>query len=342
MSVPGATLFWIIGRGGLLGSRLPSAIATHVSGGECWEAAVAKFAWDAPDLLAKQLRQAAEEFAAAVGRRGCRWAVLWAAGAGVIGTSADALAAETATLETLLGLVDTCLLDAGLRSGLFFLASSAGGAYGNCSEPLITEMSECRPVSAYGQNKRRQEQLVEAWADGRPEITCRIGRISNLYGPGQNLAKPQGLISHLSRCLIWRQPIHVYVPLDTIRDYIFVEDCARQIAACAAEWLGAGEAHRHPACTRVKIFAAEEPTTVAQIVGEFRRLALRRQPRVICAPSALGLQQPRRLQFRSVVAPHVGSMRSTALPVGICRVYHHQMALYRDGRLAAPVLTVRS
>lgn len=337
MNIPGPTLFWIIGRGGLLGSRLPAAITGHVPGGECWTSPVARFSWGQPELLAEQLRASAVEFAAEVRRRGCGWGVFWAAGAGVIGTGDELLAAETSTLERLLALLDTYLLDAALAPGLVFLASSAGGVYGNCSDPLITEMSECRPMSAYGHNKLRQEAILHAWADGRPDVTCRIGRISNLYGPGQNLAKPQGLISHISRCLIWQQPIHVYVPLDTIRDYIYVDDCARQIVSAAVGWLGRVEAQPHPSRNRVKLFAAEEPTTVAQIVGEFTRLSLRRHPRVICAPSALGLQQPRRLQFKSVVAPHVGLRQQTALPVGISRVHYHQLALYVDGRLASPV-----
>jgi len=340
MSIPGPTLFWIVGRGGLLGSRLPSAIAAHVPGGECWNAPVAKFSWGAPDLLADQLRESAVEFAAAVRQRGCGWGVIWTAGAGVIGTSEAVLAAETATWEMLLSLLDTWLLDAGLRSGLVFLASSAGGVYGNCPDPLITEMSEGRPMSAYGHNKRRQEEILNTWADGRPEVTCRIGRISNLYGPGQNLAKPQGLISHISRCLIWQQPIHVYVPLDTIRDYIYIDDCARQIACAFVEWLRGGSAQPPSSRDRVKLFAAEEPTTVAQIVGEFTRLSFRRHPRVICAPSVLGLQQPRRLQFQSVVAPCLAAMRRTALQVGISQVHHHQLALYCDGRLAPPATKV--
>lgn len=340
MNIPGPTLFWIIGRGGLLGSRLPAAITGNVPGGECWTAPVARFSWGSPELLADQLRQSAVEFAAEVRRRGCGWGVLWAAGAGVIGTSEDLLAAETSTFERLLSLLDTWLLDAGMASGLVFLASSAGGVYGNCSAPLITEKSEGRPMSAYGHNKLRQEAILNAWADGRPDVTCRIGRISNLYGPGQNLAKPQGLISHISRCLIWQQPIHVYVPLDTIRDYIYVDDCARQIASASVDWLAGGAAQPHSSCNRVKLFAAEEPTTVAQIVGEFTRLSLRRHPRVICAPSPLGLQQPRRLQFKSVVAPCLATMRRTALQVGISEVHRHQLALYLDGRLASPATKV--
>ena len=337
MSDSRSTLFWVVGRGGLLGSRLPSAIAAHVPGGACWDPPFPRFSWGTPSVLARQLDASAAEFAANVRRRACRWGVLWTAGAGVIGTSEDVLAAETATWETLLGSLDAHLLEAPRLPGLVFLTSSAGGIYGNCSDPLITERSEGRPMSPYGHNKRRQEEILDRWADERPEITCRIGRISNIYGPGQNLAKPQGLISHVSRCLIWQQPIHIYVPLDTIRDYLYADDCANQIACCAAEWLRVDATQDRLQRNRVKLFVAEKPTAVAQIIGEFKRLSLRRHPRVICAPSTLGLQQPRRLQFQSGFFPSVSHLAATTLQVGISRVHQHQLAMHRDGRLAAPM-----
>ena len=338
MSGSDSTLFWIIGRGGLLGARLPAALETHVPNAACWDPPVLRFSWGSPLKLAGQLDDSAAAFAADIRRRGCRWGVLWSAGAGVIGTGEDALAAETATLEALLASLGSHLSEAPRPPGLVFLASSAGGIYGNCTDPLITELSDGRPISAYGRNKQRQEDVLNRWADRHPEVTCRIGRISNIYGPGQNLAKPQGLISHVSRCLIWQRPIHIYVPLDTIRDYIYVDDCARQVACCAAEWLGTDTARGRSSRERIKLFVAEKPTTVAQIVGEFKRLSLRRQPRVICAPSSLGLQQPRCLQFRSGVFPSVSHLAATALQVGISHVHEHHMAMYREGRLAAPVM----
>jgi len=47
-----------------------------------------------------------------------------------------------------------------------------------------------------------------------------VGRMSNLYGPGQNLKKVQGLISQMCLRVLTRQPLVLYVPLDTIRDYL--------------------------------------------------------------------------------------------------------------------------
>ncbi len=65
-----------------------------------------------------------------------------------------------------------------------------------------------------------------------------VGRLSNLYGPGQDLAKPQGLISQLCRAQLTRRPLSIYVSLDTRRDYLFVDDAAAMVVA------GARRGHR--------------------------------------------------------------------------------------------------
>lgn len=329
------SLFWIVGGGGLLGSRLRSSIDRDVPGGQCWDPPFSRFSWNSPSQLRVELAESALQFSKAIHERsgGCAWAVVWTAGAGVIGTTEQIFAAETATLQLLLDMVDTHVINTQSGPGLVFLSSSAGGIYGNCPDQSINEQSECRPISPYGANKQRQEELLNAWADDHPQVICRIGRISNLYGTGQNLSKPQGLISHISKCLIWQQPIHIYVPLDTIRDYVHVDDCSRQIVSCLNVWMGANST---PRGTRVKIFAAEEPTSVAQIVGAFSRLSSRRRPRVICSPSELGLQQPRRLLFRSIVEPFVAALPKTTLQVGLNQLHHHQMMLYNQGLLAPP------
>jgi UDP-glucose 4-epimerase len=331
------TLFWILGRGGLLGSALPKAIAALVPGGRCWTGPIRQLSWGDHAALRQQLGETACTFSRDVREARAHWAVLWVAGAGVIGTSEQELAAETSALQMLLMLLDEHLLTPSSdTTGLVFLASSAGGIYGNCADAFITEASTPQPISPYGRNKQRQEALFNTWADKRPRVRCRIGRLSNLYGPGQNLAKRQGLISHVSRSLIWGYPIHIYVPLDTIRDYLFVDDCAAQIAACITEWGRPGTPTEIAPFPRVKIFATEQPTTVAQIVRAFLDLPARRHPKIICAPSALGLQQPRRLQFRSIEPPLHADRRRTPLHVGVHKLHEYQLALYRQGCLASP------
>jgi UDP-glucose 4-epimerase len=333
MTAADPMLLWILGRGGLLGSRLAAAVGQRIPGGRVWDCCVPRFAWQSADL-AGQLDAAGASFAGEVRRSGCAWGVVWAAGAGVIGTDERLLAAETDAWRTVLDVLDRHRLGGRQTApGLVFLASSAGGVYGRCPDDFITEHSAPNPVSAYGVNKLRQEEIFRQWAALHPGVVCRIGRISNLYGPGQNLDKRQGVISQMSRCMIWQRPIHVYVPLDTIRDYLHADDCARQIACSIAAWRNGDAASPEG---DVKVFASGRPTTIAQIVGAFVTVAMRRHPRVICAPSVIGLQQPRRLLFRSVVAPDVHGLPHMPLQTGIHQVHQHQLLLYQQGRLLPP------
>jgi UDP-glucose 4-epimerase len=254
-----------------------------------------------------------------------------------VATSPAELDEESSTWELFLSRLGS-ELDAspGLRSlpGRVFLASSAGGVYaGNPDRPL-TESSAPLPVSPYGRAKLRQERALEEWAARRPWISTLTARISNLYGPGQNMSKPQGLISHMSRCLIHRQPVHIYVPMDTIRDYLFVEDAARAIV----RWMErlSEDARRSGSALRVlKICASEGETTIAGLVGAFRQMA-KRNLRVVSGLHPVRGQQPARLQFRSTVWVDEPVPARTGLLAGIDRLYRHQLALYQAGALPAP------
>jgi hypothetical protein len=73
-----------------------------------------------------------------------------------------ALAVETSTLSHVLMRLQRHLEPS--QQGRIFLASSAGGVYGGTVEQPIDETSPCKPISAYGRNKLRQEELVSAWA----------------------------------------------------------------------------------------------------------------------------------------------------------------------------------
>jgi UDP-glucose 4-epimerase len=289
-----------------------------------------------PAILAEQLETAAKVFAEAQTKFDA-WAVVWAAGAGVIGTDEATLQAETRAFALLLQLLDKHLAQGNASlPGFVFLSSSAGGVYGNCADQPISESSPCGPISAYGRNKLAQEDVLQAWARSHPLATCLIGRISNLYGPGQDLTKPQGLISQISRCIVWQRPIHIYVPLDTIRDYLYSDDCAEQVLSCLAAWTADRLPEPALGGAQIKVFSAERTTTVAQIVGAFRRINFSRYPRVICAPTALASQQPKRLEFRSTAGPDLGRMYRTPLLIGISNVHQYHLARFRQGRLPAP------
>ncbi len=319
---PGLT--WVVGRGGLLGRHVESAFAAHGREVEIRRPA-ADVAWhDTASAVAALDREAMLLFdeAAASGRP---WRLVWCAGAGVVATSEAALAEETATLTGFLGRVGERLGgNAELaRAGTLFFTSSAGGVYaGSPAQPPFDESSPVCAVAPYGLAKLAQEQLFADLAEVCG-VDLLVGRLSNLYGPGQNLSKPQGLIAHVGRAALRREPISIYVPLDTIRDYLFAADAGRMVAA-AVERREESRRNGGPRETITKIFASEVETTVASVLGTWRRV-LRRPLRVALASSPVGRLQPRTLSFRSHVWTDLRG-RPTLLDLGVDAVRRDQLA----------------
>lgn len=318
------TLAWVVGRGGLLGSHVEAA----VRGREGWALfRPAPFPWGSPDRLRMGMDKTASEYGIQVRDHG-KGAVFWCAGSGVVGASAASLALETESFEYFLKRLD------GVGVGRFFLASSAGGIWAGSADRPITEDSRPRPISLYGVAQLDKEATLARWAERRPTISTLVGRLSNLYGPGQARAKPQGLVSHLTRSLLHGEPAHVFVPLDTIRDYLFVEDAARAIVR-AVERLGPEAAM--DARNVLKIFASEQATTIGELLGAFRRTA-KRPLKVVTGLHAVATQQPACLQFRSTVWRDDPLAAPTGLVEGIDRVFRHELALYQAGALPPPTL----
>jgi UDP-glucose 4-epimerase len=242
-----------------------------------------------------------------------------------VSSPADVLEPEWLAWKRLLDLLGHHLAAADDRApGYVFLASSAGGVYGGNRADLLTEETVPRPGSAYGAHKLRLEDTLKNWADRFSNVSCLIGRISTLYGPGQDMRKPQGIVAHLSRCVIHRQQVSIYVPLDTRRDYLFVDDCAHQIAACLSRLMTG-----HPQIL-TKIFASERSTSIAQIIGIFFRIAKHRSL-IISRQSSTG--QSTSLTFRSDVWRDLLDVRKTDLAVGIHLLHTHQLALFQRGQL---------
>jgi len=314
---------WIVGRG-LLGTAVQRALVE-----QAWREPT-PIAWDQPEFKASVTASVAA-FGAAVEH--CDWQIIWCAGAGVVGTSKAELAAETASLQFFL---DQLLLHPGFRAnrGQFFLSSSAGGVHAGAIAMPITEDSQPAPLSDYGRAKLEQEGLLFHWQESLPMVSTVVGRFANLFGPGQRLNKPQGLISQLSLSMIYGVPAHIFVSLDTIRDYLYSDDAGRMVVAT----LESQHTVRGIPRQLVKIFGSEAEISIAGLLGVFRRLG-KRPLRVISCIYPQSALQPRRLQFRSRVLAeqtHASVIRRTDLLDGISRVYQHQLTLYQNGQLPPP------
>ena len=324
------TVAWVVGSGGLLGSALGRVLAGHDT---TLFAPAERFRWQSVPERERQIGEAVRAFASRIGA-GERWELYWAAGVGSMGSLEANLAEETRALAHLLELL---LREANLRAApaAVAFASSAGSIYAGATEPIISERSSPSPNTPYARAKLEQEEIVTAFARAHGKSTALIARLSTLYGPGQSHGKPQGLIAHIARALVRNQPVRIYVPLDTVRDYLAADDAAAAMfkalealaALAAVRTQGAGSA------VLTKIFASERPTTIAEIVAVFRRIA-RRAPRIITSASRLSALYPRRMRFASVAARELSRPPRVSLLVGVSEVLAAERALFARG--AAP------
>ncbi len=312
------TIAWVLGRTGLLGSALARALRDDGTELFCPPQA---FAWNNDAELPQQVRAAVQAFALRASAAE-RWEIHWAAGVGTMSSQASVLAPETQALALLLELLQA---DAGLmaRSGSLSFASSAGAIYAGASDEVITEDTAPAPTTAYAEIKLKQEDLVRGFVTANPGTTALIARISTLYGPGQATGKKQGLLGHMARCILRNQPIQIYVPYDTIRDYIDADDAALAI-------IGLLRSTRPCPDAATRIIASECPTTIAEIVAIFGRVA-RRAPRVVRSANRLSNLYSRRVQFRSVVSSDYKRVPCKRLPLGIAQIMRAERLVFLRG-----------
>ena len=304
---------WVVGSRGLLGSAVCRELLVR---GRTPQRELIR--WDDAAEARLDLRAGIVRMLAAAGDGD--WNVAWCAGAAVIGSTTASLAHDLAVVDGFFSDLTELATAAGpstLRRGAVFFASSAGGVYAGSSTPPYNERTVPVTLSPYGAAKLDQEGVVDAFS-GRTGVPVLIGRISNLYGPGQNLAKPQGLVSHVCRAYWSGQPVSVYVPMDTLRDYLFVDDAAAMIVAGLDGIRDRTATPAGPSRVVVKVMASQQATSIAALVGEFRRV-LKRSTRVVFRASARTSAQARDLRLRSVEWPELDRFVRTPMPVGIRR-----------------------
>lgn len=312
------TVAWVIGSGGLLGSALCRALRRN--GIELFFPAE-RFCWGNEGAIKLQIAKAVQAFADQVSAAH-QWEIHWAAGVGTMSSSESALRPETQALSTLLNLVAS-QPQLMATNGVVVLASSAGAIYAGATDDVITENTPLAPTTAYAREKLRQEGMVRSFALGNKKVATLVARISTLYGLGHAIGKQQGLIAHIARCVLRNQPIQIFVPFDTIRDYIAADDAAAAMIATLRAMDG------RPGVV-TKIIASEQPTTIAEIVSAFKKIA-RRPPKIVTSATRLSSIYSRRVQFRSIAAPECAVTPKTNLLVGIAQVMSAERIAYARG-----------
>lgn len=289
----------VVGAGGLLGSAVVRELVRR-------NRPVSVAAVDWQDDPVGDLAVELERFGGAG-----PWRIAWCAGATVTASTAERFAREENVFagfaDSLTRLCRSGRIDA--DQGVVFLASSAGALYAGSGMAPYTEYSTPGPRASYGFSKLVLEARLSRLAE-EAGIVAVVGRISNLYGPGQDLDKPQGLVSHLCRAHFTGAPIGIYVPLDTLRDYLFVDDAAALVGDLLDRASTAGE---H---LTVKIVASQCSVSVAALMMQAQRV-FRRPLRVLHGVSSQAAQQGRDLRVRSIVWPELDRRTLVTLPAGI-------------------------
>lgn len=288
-------LTWTIGAGGLLGRAVAARSAVA---GRTFTADVIR--WSDPGSSMEDLTDAIPRFREAAGQED--WALVWAAGAATVSSPPEQATRELTVFSAFL---EALAARPPRGAGRFLLASSAGGVYAGAVNPPFGIHTPPSPVGTYGRLKLDQEEAAARLLS----TTCPVvlARIANLYGPGQNLSKLQGLISRLAWCAARQEPANIFVPLDTIRDYIDNDDAAR---ACLAALSSATD----PAT--VQVIASGRPVTIGTLIRLVGQVTRRR------VPVALGSHESARDQVRDLrLQPSIAIDDPTPLPAGVKRVY---------------------
>jgi UDP-glucose 4-epimerase len=304
MSAERRGVAWVVGGGGLLGGAVLAEAAhsgrpTHRS----------RVPWADPEAALAALSADAERLLATYDDID----LLWCAGAGVVATPEEALQQEVALVRSFVDVLARTVAEHPSTRLRVFLASSAGGVHAGSERPPFTEQTTPRPISPYGDAKLAIEEAMLGLT--RHGVSVLVGRIANLYGPGQDLAKPQGLITQLCRSRWMRSPLLMYVSLDTARDYVYVRDAARMVLAGQRRL-----AEEPPGTGLVKILASQAPVTLATVIGTLNRVTKGRAP-IVLGTSPHARFQTRDLRFRSTVWPELDHLASTPLAEGIASTF---------------------
>lgn len=296
-------LVWVIGSGGMLGKALIHELNQTE---DALFNPANKFNWADPSETCRQIKQVANQFSREAGKHA--WTIYWTAGTGTMHSNEEELQTETNLIDTLI----TSLLDnenLNLHIGKFIFASSAGAIYAGAPEGVTTESTEPAPINAYGRTKLLQESALKRLnQDGKGAIvvTCRI---STLYGFKSKDGKQQGLIAEMVRRSLTNQVIHIYVPLETMRDYITPKDAAIQMIDTAKN-------SENTSDLKIKIIASGVSTSVAEIIAILKRIS-KRNLRIVTQVDMKCGQYQRVIQFKSEFKRNISQSTQTNLIEGI-------------------------
>lgn len=122
-------------------------------------------------------------------------------------------------VSQLLQVLELCELYS-VKKFIFFSSSSV---YGAQAVIPISESCVPLPISAHGVQKLTMEYYIGLFSR-RSDTDCKIVRLSNPFGPGQNIHGRQGFISIVIGHLKQASSVNIRGSGDDVRDYIYIDD----------------------------------------------------------------------------------------------------------------------
>ena len=199
--------------------------------------------------------------------------------------------------------------------GCFAFASSAGAIYAGATNDIINENTYLVPTNAYAHEKLKLESLISVFVIKHSTVTAFSARISILYGTGQATGKQQELIAEIAHQILGNQPIQIYVPFDTIRDYITATNATLMILATL----------------RASRDASIKSSTIAEVISVYKKIGSRK-PRIVISASKLFSIFNLRIQFNSLVCFANERMSRISLFVAIAQVLTAARATFSQFR----------
>jgi len=248
----------LIGAGGFFGTNLALYLSPQIEDVRCFGLsqsfpdAMRAIRWTSGDIASSSLVEVLA---------GCD-TVIHLASTSVPGTDLEISKDAEANLMTSLHLFDRCV-DCGVRQVIFI--SSGGTVYGPSSRVPIAESAPTQPITPYGLVKLTIERYLEVYARLRG-LDYRIVRISNLYGPYQNIIKMQGVVTSFLVKALRNEALEIWGNGSIVRDYVYVEDAVEAMVAVM----------RYQGAKRIFNIGSGVGTSVNQIVASIEKLLERK------------------------------------------------------------------
>jgi UDP-glucose 4-epimerase len=185
--------------------------------------------------------------------------------------------------------------------------SSAGTIYGPTTEK-VHEGSDKKPFSPYGIVKLAMENFLE-YFHVRYGLGYDIYRVTNVYGPGQDITKGLGIINTFLEGIAGRGEVTLYGDGSATRNFVFVSDVAELLTFTL----------RTAAPSGVYNIASPETISIKNLIGVIREVVS--EPFKVAEVDARQSDNSRIDVDGARLTSAFESFRYTDLRTGIARTY---------------------